>query len=92
MSVRLTNNQVQAQQERFFTLMATADLTRIGKRVVFFMHNDNKDGLYNEYNYIRRVLALSNVKQSMIEPDTNRFYGDILLRESLDAYLQSVIG
>lgn len=91
-----TNTQVQEQKERFESFMATANLRKIGERYMHFSFHNAGNGLYNQYNYIRRVLRLvANVHHAMYHPDHlaanhNHFYGNILEVKALDAFLTSL--
>lgn len=90
-----TNTQVQEQKERFEAFIKTANLAKIGKTYIGFQLKDAGNGLYNQYNYIRRVLRLcANVCHSMHHPEHKSnlysFYGDILQIEAMNAFLDSI--
>ena len=92
--MRLTNEEVTAQKERFENFMKIANLTKIGERYMHFSFYNAGNGMYNQHNYIRRVLRLvANVHHAMYHPDFlayNRFYGEILRVEALNSFLKSI--
>lgn len=88
---RFTTNQVNDQQQRFDSFVASANLAKIGKGWLNYLINDNHDGRYNNYNYIHRVLRLkANVKGAMYHPETMTFYSEILTRAALNAYIATL--
>lgn len=93
-NMRLTSDQVAAQQIRFDKFLATVNLAKLGKKYYYFMAADNSDGRYNSYCYILRVLRLcANVEGCMYHPEFlafNRFYNEILRAAALSAFLDSL--
>lgn len=87
-----SNEQVQAQKERFESFMQSVNLQKVGERYFYFQLNDNEDGKYNNYCYILKVLKLvANVGGCYYCPGTNLFYSDIFKVAAMNAYLDSLL-
>jgi hypothetical protein len=79
------------QQQRFENLITAnaIDLIKLGKKVIFFIQNDN--GCFNHYNFITRILKLYNISGSMVHPlNPNRSYRDIITQKAVIAYVNSL--
>ncbi len=94
MKTQIINHQdVVAQMERFDQFIVSANLSKIGERMMFMNGHENKDGRYNGYVYLLRVLSiLANVGGCYSHPNyqssTWSCYRDILERKALDEYLK----
>ena len=86
MSERMNANQVQNQMVRFYRLMKTANLLKLG---TILMKNGSNVPYY--YNFIGKYLSMNNIHQSMYHPKCdNRFYGNILYDVAVRAYFDSL--
>jgi hypothetical protein len=97
MSNRLTDTEVTEQLERFNIFLKTADLVKIGKRLLHFMRNDAKNGTYTPYVYLLRVLRIcANVHGTCCHPNNplagrySSSYRDVLEYEAITAYVDSL--
>lgn len=91
MSTRLTSTQVQEQKARFEAFMSSANLKKIGERILYYMANNNQDGKYNDYMYVRRVLGqIAKVEGSYQHPNSTRCYADILTHDALSSHIDSI--
>lgn len=95
MKAQILNQQdVIAQMERFEFFIETANLEKIGKRMLYMQAHDNQDGRYNDYVYLLRVLSLlANVGGCYSHPGVNgtwNTYRELLQVKSLRIYLNSI--
>ena len=84
--------EVEAQRQRFEAFLKSANLVKIGERWNYFLMNDAKDGRFNAYQYIFRVLSrLAKVNGAMYYPGAdNLFYREILEFMAVKSWVDSM--
>lgn len=86
---RLTNIEVTEQKQRFESFIANVNLAKIGR--VYIAMLTNSKGMYNEYNYIQKLLSITaKVSGSCYHPEKMEFYSTILKISGLNAYFNSL--
>lgn len=91
MAERLTNEEVQAQLERFEKFMSTTDLVKHGEQIYSFEISGNS---IMSLDYVDKTLREENVSSSYYHPQSIEkfdrwvFYGQIFKREAFFSYVE----
>ncbi len=89
--MRYSNEEVNAQKERFDNLLKKANLVKAGEKISYFMRNES--GSYNYHNFVRKFLSINKIQSSMYYPShkfgRDTFYGDLFRYEALNALIDS---
>ena len=78
-------------EKKYKQLLKNTNLSKLGKMLLQKSVDDSQDGIYNQYNFLRKYLSLNNIPSSRIIPSKrNKFYSEDLQEKAYSEFFNSL--